>query len=176
MMKGVFKTRPTLPRHVVMYDVDIILKYMKSLPPNEHLLLEELTKKLCMLLCLLTGQRAQVVPALTMDMIHRDPMGSEYVFYVSKMMKTTIPNHHAQPLVLEAFPDKSLCIVDCLDIYLDRTNLIRENSCDDGNQQMIISYHHPYKPVSKATVARYVKLFLGEAGIDTKVFTAHSTR
>ena len=30
--------------------------------------------------------------------------------------------------------------------------------------------------MNNQTIARYVKLFLGDAGIDTTVFTAHSTR
>ena len=32
------------------------------------------------------------------------------------------------------------------------------------------------KPEMSATIARYVKLFLGQAGIDLTVFSAHSTR
>ena len=32
MIKGIFKLRPSLPKHVVTYDPDIILQYMDSLP------------------------------------------------------------------------------------------------------------------------------------------------
>ena len=71
----------------------------------------------------------------------------------------------------------NLCVVQCLDEYLARTKLIRENSCADIEEEpLIISYAEPFGPVKSATVARYVKLFLGEAGIDISVFTAHSTR
>ena len=39
-----------------------------------------------------------------------------------------------------------------------------------------MAYNYPHKPVGVATIARYIKLFLGLAGIDLTVFTAHSTR
>ena len=38
------------------------------------------------------------------------------------------------------------------------------------------SYAYPRAPVKSTTLARYVKDFLGDAGIDVTVFTAHSTR
>ena len=53
--------------------------------------------------------------------------------------------------------------------------IIRENACED-DKQLIISYAYPNKPVKSATVARYIKLFLMDAGIDITVFTPHSTR
>ena len=175
-MKGVYKRRPSFPRNVVMYDANIVLDYIASLPANEHLLLEDLTKKLCTLLCLLSGQRAQAIPALTLNMCYRDPISAEYILYVDKIMKTSTPNNHVQPLELEAFPeDPKLCIVRCLDEYIDRTGHLRENNGAGGNMQLILSYHTS-KPVGKASIARYVKTFLGEAGIDITVFTCHSTR
>ena len=44
------------------------------------------------------------------------------------------------------------------------------------NQQLLISYHRPHKPVQSYTIARWIKLFLGSAGIDTSTFKGHSTR
>ena len=169
-MKGVFKNRPTLPRHVVMYDADIVLHYLKSLGDNTELELEMLTKKLCTLLCLLSGQRAQAIPALTLDMCYRDPVGSEYVIYVDRVMKTTKPGHHVKPLELMAFPlEPTLCIVGCLDEYVARTSKLR------SQQQLIISFK-TFKAVEKATIARYVLHILQQSGIDVTVFTCHSTR
>ena len=59
---------------------------------------------------------------------------------------------------------------------MNRTELIRENTADEGCNLLILSYSYPHKMVKSATLARYVKLFLGLAGIDLTVFTAHSTR
>ena len=49
MLGGIFKLRPSLPKHVT-YDPKIVLKYMASVPANKDLSLELLTKKLCSLL------------------------------------------------------------------------------------------------------------------------------
>ena len=54
----VFKNRSTLPRHVVVYDADIILRYIKDLGDNSKLDLDILTKKMCTLLCLITTEGA----------------------------------------------------------------------------------------------------------------------
>ena len=75
----------------------------------------------------------------------------------------------------EAFTeDRKVCVHLCFTEYLDRTSAIKENL--EGNTSLILSYDYPYRPVKSATVARYVKNFLGQCGIDLTVFTAHSTR
>ena len=58
MLRGIFKLRPSLPKHVVTYDPNIVLKYMGSFSINKDLSLELLTKKLCTLLCFFSGQRS----------------------------------------------------------------------------------------------------------------------
>ena len=42
MMRGIFKHRLSLPKYTVLYDPDVILKYMNHLPENEQLNLEML--------------------------------------------------------------------------------------------------------------------------------------
>ena len=169
-----FKLRPSLPKHTVIYDADIVLRYMTTLPPNSHLMLEEITKKLVTLLCLLSGQRAQSVASLYTNFMHRSE--STYTFYIPKILKTTTPVFHQEPLEFQRFTgDSKLCPYDCLDLYRQRTDLIKVVSEDDSNK-LILSYTYPHKPVKSATLARYEKLFLGDAGIDLTVFSAHSTR
>ena len=67
--------------------------------------------------------------------------------------------------------NENLCVVHTLYDYLDRTVNIRNDS-----SKLLISYQKPFKPVSKDTISRWLKILLGKAGIDTKSFTAHSTR
>ena len=67
---------------------------------NSMLDLEILTKKLCTLLCLLSGQRAQAIPALTLDMCYRNPEATEYILYIDRIMKTSKPGHHVKPMEL----------------------------------------------------------------------------
>ena len=45
MLKGIFKLRPAFPKYTLIYDPDIILTYMDTLPNNSSLLLEDLQKR-----------------------------------------------------------------------------------------------------------------------------------
>ncbi|XP_057294577.1 uncharacterized protein LOC130623096 [Hydractinia symbiolongicarpus] len=174
LIKGVFKLRPSLPKHTVIYDPDVILNYMTTLPGNQHLELEFLTKKLATLLCLLSGQRAQTIGALKVNFCHRS--SDMYTFYISTIMKTTKPGKHQEPLQFEKYHlDNRICIVHCLDEYLRRTDLIREN-LENQPRELLLSYAYPHKPIGITTIAKYVKTFLGLAGIDIKTFSTHSTR
>ena len=174
MMKGIFKLRPTLPKYVVTYDPDIILNYMKTLSDNASLSLELLTKKMVVLLCLLSGQRSQSIHALQINYMKFS--NNKYICYIPKVMNTTKPGKHIDPLEFEKFPYNSkLCVVSCIDEYINRTNPIRDKM-EKRSEQLILSYAPPHDTVGSATIARYAKLFLHLSGIDVTVFTAHSTR
>ena len=60
-MKGVYELKPPIPKYSVIWDVNIVLNYLKLLGPNERLTLFCLSHKLLMLLALSTGQRAQTL-------------------------------------------------------------------------------------------------------------------
>ena len=63
LLKGVFTTRLSLPRHQCIW-VAIVLKYLKTLHPPEDLQLHDLTWKVNMLIALLSGQRCETIHAL----------------------------------------------------------------------------------------------------------------
>lgn len=66
-MKGVFETRPSLPRYRDIWDVSIVLDYLQTLFPLEQLNLRDITLKTVMLVTLPSGQRCQTVHALTVS-------------------------------------------------------------------------------------------------------------
>ena len=74
-------------------------------------------------------------------------------------------------MLLEFVPDRKLCVVTHLREYFKRTEVLRGN-----NSQLLLSYIKPFKPVTKATTARWVKTTLQQAGIDVSTYTAHSSR
>ena len=43
-------------------------------------------------------------------------------------------------------------------------------------QNLFLSFKAPHKPVTSSSIARWIKVTLGECDIDTAVFSAHSTR
>jgi len=173
MIKGIFKLRPSLPRHTLIYDANFVLNYIRSLPNNDELDLELLTKKLVTLLCLLSGQRAQTIPALKLNFANIDDQSA--TFYIASLLKTSRPGKHQEPLRFLKFEETKLCVINCLLEYTKRTELIREN-LPNQPQELILSYAYPHHPVATATITRYVKSILELAGIDITVFTCHSTR
>ena len=145
MLRGIFKLRPSLPKRVVTYDSNILLKYMDSLPTNKDLLLEFVTKKLCTLLCFLSGQRNQSIGKLNDKLMLSH---GTYSFYFDTVLRTTKPGNRRHPLMFNTYPQNSkLCIMDCLQEYGSRTNLVRENL--HGNpQKLILSCAYPFKPIN----------------------------
>ena len=66
-MKGVFETRPLLPRYRDRWDVFIVLDYLQTLSPLEQFDLRNTTLRTVMLATLLSGQQCQTVHALTVS-------------------------------------------------------------------------------------------------------------
>ncbi len=177
ILRGMFRENPRIPRKVAVYDTNIVIQHMEELPPNNYLTLEELTKKMVTLLCILSTQRSQSIANLYEEHMIRDD--ARYTFYIPKILKTTTNFFHQDPLEFEAFPlNSKLCIYNCLDEYLGRTRNIRENVMyeDEDKIPIILSYAYPHRPIKSGTLARYVKEFLLESGVDVTVFTCHSTR
>ena len=59
----------------------------------------------------------------------------------------------------------------CLRQYVKLTEPIRA-----GHDPLWFSYSKPFKPVRRDTVSRWIRNVLEKAGLNTKVFPAHSTR
>ena len=172
-LKGVFRLKPQLPRYTEIYDPDVILKFLETLPENKHLMMEMLVKKLATLLMLLSGQRGQTISMLRLDCMSNTE--NAYTFFIPDALKQTKPGHHQEPLRFERFSKQKLCVVYCLEEYLERTKHIRENL--EGNpQELFLSYVYPHKPVGQSTIMRYIKLFMLEAGVDITVYANHSLR
>jgi len=66
-LKGGFESHPSLPRHNIIWDVGIVLDYLKTFQTAETLTLKMLTLKLNMILALISAQRCQTLKALSLD-------------------------------------------------------------------------------------------------------------
>ena len=169
-LKGVYEQRPALQRYKAIWNVGEVLNYLTTLKQVPQLSLKDLTLKLTMLLCLLTAQRCQTVQLLDLKFIQE--LEGKYHITVQQKLKQSTPGQHLEPIVLLEFvPDRKLCVITHLREYLKRTEVLRGN-----NSQLLLSYIKPFKPVTKATIARWVKTVLQQAGIDVSTYTAHSGR
>ena len=166
-MKGVFHNRPNLPKHPVVWDVNIVLDYLANENDDSLLFLSE---KLCLLFLLLSAQRCQ-----TLHLIHINDIvlhANHITIQTSQLLKQSRPSFHLKPIVLFKYPkNDKLCIVETFKLYLQRTETLR-NTLEN---KLLISTQSPHKGVTRATVSRWVKSMLTKAGIDAR-FTAHSTR
>lgn len=97
---------------------------------------------------------------------------SVIIFDVKELMKQSRPGFHLKPLQFKHYVDNPcICVVSCILDYLDTTKVFRNNV-----SQLLISTQKPYKAVSTDTLARWLKLCLQNAKIDTYTYKAHSTR
>ena len=168
LLKGVFEKRPSLPRYMETWDVDVVLDSLVQWPQVETMQLRELTLRTVMLLALLSGQRGQSLHSLLVDDIKLKD--NKCIIVYSAVLKQTRVGTHVPPLELQGFENKKLCIVTHLKDYILRTEKLRQG------RQLFISYVQPHKPISRDTLSRWIKCVLEQAGIDITKFSAHSTR
>ena len=163
LMRGIKSTRPSKPRYNGTWNPNVVTSHLKSC---ENKTLKELTHSLVMLLALVTGQRAQTLHALKIsDMTIEE----ELVFFT---LSSPLKNRGVGEVIeLVPFEDKKLCVVTLLHEYLFKTKEIRQG-CDE----LFLSINKPNGPVTVDTIRRWVLTVLKDAGVNTSVFKAHSTR
>ena len=169
-IKGVFNQTPPQPRYTLTWDPEVVVSMLRTWFPARKLSMMKLTKKLVMLILLVTGQRGQIKTALNVERMKLEP--SSVVFLIKNSdIKQGRVNYKPEPIKLWAFPDKRLCVVHYLKMYLQRTSDSR-----GVETQLILTTGRPVKAASRDTVSRWVKETMAEAGLDVKLFKPGSTR
>ena len=126
-MKGIFHLRPPQPRYTKTWDVNKVLSYLKSLGPNDSLMLKQLTLKTAALLTILGGRRIHTLHMLSV--IHMDQSPDKVIFHIIGLTKCSKPTRPNQPIVYRAYAeDELLCPVKCIYAYLaQRYKIITQN-------------------------------------------------
>ena len=171
LMKGIANERPPKPRYTTTWDVAKVTTYLSALGETKTLSLKLLTKKLLMLLALVSPERASVLWELNIRYLKKQPDG--VVFTLIKPRKSGDPMSRAKATFPRFLQDTTLCPCDCLETYLKATEKFRLS--EDSNK-LFLSFQRPHHPVAKATVTRWLCDVLIAAGIDSTIFKAHSTR
>ncbi|XP_015119029.1 uncharacterized protein LOC107042483 [Diachasma alloeum] len=167
--KGLSVLRPSQPKYDYTWNPKSVLLSIEKWPDNSELSLKQLSKKLITLLALTTAHRIQSLSTIKIDNI--DTQNDIVHIKIPDRIKTSArirPNPLIELPVFRAQP--SLCVVSTLRAYMDRTKMLRSSS------DLFISTRKPHEPASKQTISNWLKEALAECNIDTKVFTAHSTR
>ena len=168
LLKGIFRTRPALPSYICIYDAEIVIEFLKSLPCWEEITLKWLTLKLVILLALLSTHRCQTLNPLSIE--HVDINIQQATFCIPKVIKSTTTMFHPKPIILQAFPaDERIFPVRNIVEYIKASEKFRKSK-----NLLLSCYKH--EPIEAQRLSRYVKLTFKADGINTQLFTAHSTR
>lgn len=144
------------------WDVDVVLRYLRKLPGNHALTLQQLAHKLAMLLALSKADLA----ALDINLRYVQSNGVKFV--ITALTKTTRggPPHE---VFYSSFPEEpQLCPVRALDTYIARTDSLRSRNRQEERNPLFIAVRKPFNP---ATIGCWLKSVMKEAGIDTNIFT-----
>ena len=103
-------------------------------------------------------------------------MGDYISFKLSRPTKTSQPRNPLHSVVFNAFESSSLCVVECIRSYLEKTSRFRDTANNIDRSWLLLSYVKPHHPVTTSSITRWLKTFMAEVGININLFTAHSTR
>ena len=96
------------------------------------------------------------------------------IFRLPSLTKKRVTGAPPKKLFFASFPSNpKVCPVSCLRVYERRTMQFRQMD-QSVAQPLFISYIKPHKPVTSQHIAHWIKDLLGQAGVDTSVFKAHS--
>lgn len=173
-MKGVFHLRSPRPRYTATWAVQPVLLLLKSIYPLHTLSLKEITLKLVMLMALTHAARVQTLHLLILSGISF--AGSSITLRLRGPLRQARPGCNVCEVWFRAYDqDVTLCVCTTLRHYLQRTASLRLGLLN-GNDNLLLSFIRPHKPVGEDSLAHWIKMILSKSGVDTSKFTAGSVR
>lgn len=167
-LKGAYRQRPVIPKYTQTWDPEIVLNLLNKWTTAE-LGFKKLSMKLVTLLALTTAHRTQTLASIKMTDIHFS--SDRITILVSDLLKTSVATKTPTVLNLPYFKTQSICPAKTLIAYIQRSSEIRGD-----NLYLILTSQKPFKRASSQTISRWIKEVLMESGIDTSIFSSHSTR
>ena len=164
---------PPKPRYSHTWNVDIMVKYIISLGKNSSLTLMVLSMKLVTLFALTCPEQISTLANLDLRHCNVHPEGVSFQLTVPR--KTGSVDKPTEAYFARFNQDKKLCPVECFR-HLKLTRNIRPVIPSSLPDKLFISFKCPFKPVTTTTLGRWLRTFMSAAGIDSKIFKAHSVR
>ena len=167
-LKGFFNKFPVLPKYLFTWDVGVELECISSMDTEN---VQHLSQKLATLLAILCGQRARKILSL-MDIRNITIEETCLIIRIGDLLKISNRKFHNGELKFPKYIENTnICPVTTLKQYLHMTSKNRGEI-----KSLFITQVRPFKPASKDTIARWIRETLSKAGIDTSIFSPHSTR
>ncbi|CAH2098699.1 unnamed protein product [Euphydryas editha] len=159
------------PKYNYSWDPQLVLNHISSWFPNRNINLEQLTKKLVILLALCTAQRVQTLSLINLNNIYFSDSGAK--IFITDLIKTSAPGRDQPLLILPYFKENiSICPATALSDYIYVTKHLRNKE----DNRLILTFKKPNKPATTQTISRWIKNVLSESGVNISIFSAHSTR
>ena len=168
LFKFFYKEKPLRPRYTTFWPVSKLLGFLSSMPPMEKLPLKLLTIKYLALMALSSSDRAQSLHLTNIKDMEISP--EEIKFIIRSRTKSTRKFLKPTFVTCSSSSDASVDVAKHVAFYIEATKELRGEA-----SQLFISWK-TYKPVVRSTMARWLKLALDMAGIDTSIFKGHSYR
>ena len=170
-MKGIFNQEPPTAKYDFVWDPDVVISYLDQIGSNDSLTLRNLTIKTTLLIALATQQRVQTICSLSRKDFIVDINWCQ--FAIIENLKQSKPGRTVKPITLFKYPsNENICVVKTVFAYIERT----KEMVKDHEKHLLVTYGKPHKKPSRDTVRRWIVEGLKNAGIDTNVYSAHSTR
>lgn len=171
-----YKLRPQKAKHFTFWPVQTVLDHLSSLHPASSLTLKQLTLKTLALIALTSCDRGQTIHLMDIEKTTISNSGINFVIF--EQLKHT--RRVSKPKVIQCLctDTPSLNVCDYVTNYMNRTLAIRSSHVSQGREkptQLFLSWATK-RPVTRQTLARWLKTTLRDAGIDTSEFTGHSYR
>ena len=167
-----FNTRPPAPRYDHIWKVDKVLQYIQlKFPSNDALSIKDLSEKLVILLALATASRSSDL--VLWNIRHIRFFDTNISVRLAGLSKTRRSGPPRVVNVARLSSDPILCPIAVLEVYLKKSASWRSTPAQD---QLVLSFRKPHKPMTSSTIARWIKSVLMKPGIDVSIFKAHSTR
>ena len=167
-LRGVFQSRPSLPRYASAWDVDKVLSSLNF--DSLSIDLSRLTRKFATLLAILSAQRVATISSLNWKDL--DISNGRLVIQVTSLVKQSRPGFHQAPLVFDRYTKcPNLCMLTQADLYLRRTEAYR---CKPNTARLLLTTTVPQHSATKNTIGNWIRRTLTEAGVP--VTAPHSTR
>ena len=178
LLKYFEKTRPTVPRYAVTWDVNKVLTLLSSWYPHKKLNLKKLTLKTCMLIALSSSDRAQTIHSMRIDNCVCTGRGIEFPIF--SKLKTSKHLRRPKVVICPNWSDPSLNVEKCVTDYMNRTLHRRWKAFKEHKikpNQLFLSHKNKIgTPVARNTISRWLTEVMARSGIDTTYFKGHSTR
>ena len=170
LLRGCYNSNPPRPKYSSTWDPSTVISFITSLEGNESLPLSVLTGKVVVLLALATLFRVSDLFSISLRSVSFSISGVSFSLLSLRKSQRDGP---LQSFSIPRCPDPSTCPVTALQCYLDRTLPLRS---DSNSENVFVTLKKPHLRASPNTIARWIKTFLHKAGVDTNIFSAHSTR